>query len=276
MSFLSARRIPGSALDKGMKAREHILNMFDRLIDQFVKENPEDSERAKTTVMGRLIYGKDKENDRMLTKDEVKDNMITLIFAGHDTTTASMSTILYHLSQNQDAMEALSTEVSSLSDPLTPEELKNAPVLNACIHESLRVDPPISGAYRQSAKGVQYNGYSFEQGTVFKYSILMTTSDERVYKEPARFNMRRFLPKEHPLYRSEDDSNVDPLQGRSSYPIFGGGTHQCLGRSFAQLELRILVARIARHYKLEVRNPKKTGFPISRWSIEFKLTPKDI
>ena len=115
------------------------------MIDEFIVENPEESERAQTTIIGRLIYGKDKDDNRMMTRDEMKDNILNLIFAGHDTTYASISTLLYHLSQNPDAMEALSEEVSTLSEPLKSDELKNAPILNACIHESWRMDPPVLG-----------------------------------------------------------------------------------------------------------------------------------
>lgn len=60
---------------------------------------------------------------------------------------------------------------------------------------------------------------------------------------------------------------------RASYPIFGGGTHVCLGKAFAQLELRVLAARMFRHYKVEVRNPQKI-FPVNGWNLEFKLTKR--
>ncbi|KAL7537481.1 hypothetical protein ACHAXR_008502, partial [Thalassiosira sp. AJA248-18] len=329
-AFVSFTRklIPGTAIYKGMKARDRILKTFNKLIDTFMKENGEESERAKTTVIGCLVYGKDKDNNqmmtrdevkdnmlniifaghdttfasissllyhlsqnpdamealaeedkdnnRMMTRDEVKDNMLTIIFAGHDTTFASISSLLYHLSQNPDAMEALAKEVSTMSEPLRSDELKNAPVLNACMHESWRMDPPAPGGFRKAAKEIQHKGYSFDVGTQFHYSILLATSDESLYKNHGKFNMRRFLPKDHYLYRAEDDSGIDPSQGRTDYPIFGGGSHVCLGKAFAQLELRVLAARMVKHYHLEVRNPRKVWLPINTWNIEFKLTKKKI
>lgn len=274
--FLSVttKQIPGTSFAKAMKARDRILDTVDVLIDKFVSENPEDSERAQITIMGRLIYGKDKDDNRVMTRDEMKDNILNLIFAGHDTTYASISTLLYHLSENIDAMDALASEVSTLSDPLTADELKNAPVLNACIHESWRCDPPVTGSFRKAAKELHHKGYTFDAGSLFNYSILMATTDEELYKSHKSFEMRRFLPKEHPLYSSDLDSGIDPFQGRSSYPIFGGGTHVCLGKAFAQLELRVLAARLLKGYKVEVRNPKKVYFPVNGWNIEFKLTKR--
>jgi cytochrome P450 len=272
--LFTTKQIPGTSFTEAVKARERILNTVDILIDKFISQNPENSERAQITIMGRLIYGKDKDDNRVMTRDEMKDNILNLIFAGHDTTYASISTLMYHLSENKDAMDALVDEVSTLSDPLTADELKNAPVLNACMHESWRCDPPVAGSFRKAVKELYHKGYSFNAGTVFNYSILMATTDEKLYKRHEKFDMRRFLPKDHKLYSSDIDSGIDPLQGRSSYPIFGGGTHVCLGKAFAQLELRVLAARLLQGYKVEVRNPEKVYFPVNGWKIEFKLTKR--
>ena len=70
------------------------------------------------------------------------------------------------------------------------------------------------------------------------------------------------------------DCGIDPFQRWSNYPVFGGGTHMCLGKSFALLELRVLAVRMAKNYKVEVRNPKKTVLPITAWNIEFKMTKR--
>mmetsp|Transcript_26363 Transcript_26363/g.38938 ORF Transcript_26363/g.38938 Transcript_26363/m.38938 type:complete len:532 (-) Transcript_26363:1029-2624(-) len=270
----TAKRIPGTAFDGAMKARDRILDTVDGLIDKFMAENSEESERAQTTIVGRLIYGKDKDDNRMMTRDEMKDNLLNLIFAGHDTTYASISTLLHHLSQNPDAMEALAEEVSTMTDPLNSDELKKAPVLNACIHESWRMDPPVLGSFRKAVKEIHHKGYSFDAGQVFNYSVLMATTDESLYEKHEKFDMRRFLPKDHMLYQRKVDAGIDPLKGRTNYPIFGGGTHVCLGKAFAQLEMRVLAARMLKHYRVDVRNSKKAYFPVNGWNVEFKLTKR--
>ena len=268
---LTTKQIPGTAFSEAMKAKDRILDTVDILIDKFMSENPENSERAQITIIGRLIYGRDKDNNRVMTRDEIKDNVLNLIFAGHDTTYASISTLMYHLSESKDAMDALVEEVKTLSEPFTAEELKNAPVLNACIHEAWRCDPPVPGGFRKAVKELHHKGYSFAPGDRFNYSILMATTDEELYNNHEKFDMRRFLPEEHPLYSSKVDSGIDPFQGRSAYPIFGGGTHVCLGKAFAQLELRVLAASLLKRYKVEVRNAKKAYFPVNGWGVEFKL-----
>jgi cytochrome P450 len=132
--LLSTRRIPGTSFDGAMKARDRILTTVGHLINKFAIENPEELEHAKTTIIGRMIYGKDNDDICMLTRDEIKNNVLNMIFARHNMTYASISTLLYHLSQNLDAMEALVEEVTTLSEPLQSDELRSAPVLNACIN----------------------------------------------------------------------------------------------------------------------------------------------
>lgn len=280
-SLTGTARIPGTNFDNAMKARDRILQVIDGLIDQFQRENPEGSERARTTIIGCLIYGKDKDdgNGRALSREEMKDNILGLIFAGHDTTYMSISTIMHHLNQNPSALKALTEEIMNLKhvEPtLDCDELKDAPVLNAVIFESLRMDPPVPGGFRKAQKDVEQKGYRFDTGTMFNYSILMAVTDENIYHNHDQFCMERFLPESHPLYRKDlvDSNYIDPRQGKSAYPIFGGGTHVCLGKAFALLELRILLARMIRQYTLEVRNEQKIVFPVNGWKVDFKLTKR--
>mmetsp|Transcript_13189 Transcript_13189/g.22598 ORF Transcript_13189/g.22598 Transcript_13189/m.22598 type:complete len:114 (-) Transcript_13189:38-379(-) len=83
--------------------------------------------------------------------------MLDLVFAGHDTTYASISTLLYHLSQTPNAMVALTEEISLLNEPLNSDKMKNnAPVLNAFIYESWKMDPPVPGDYRKAIKDMAF------------------------------------------------------------------------------------------------------------------------
>ena len=87
--------------------------------------------------------------------------------------------------------------------------------------------------------------------------------------------MRRFLPKYHHLYIADVDCGVYPrIQGLANFPVCGGGTHICLGKVYAQLELHVLAIQIAKYYKVEVRNPKKKLFPMNDWDIELRLTQR--
>ena len=280
LSLTGNLRVPGTAFDKAMHARDRILALVKDLIEQFERDNAEDSDRAQNTIVGRFIYARDEEGNR-LTRPQMEDNILNLIFAGHDTTFASISTVLHHLVQHPDFLQALEKEVSQFREPLTVDQLKNeAPILNAVMWESLRMDPPVPGGFRKSNQPLDYNGYRFEAGTTFNYSVLLTAGDDSLYPQArTKFAPQRFLPSDHPLQHknTSDDlqsSTIDPSQGRSNYPIFGGGTHVCLGKHFALLELRVILARMVQHYHIETRSDVKVDFPVNGWQVDFKLTPR--
>jgi retinoid hydroxylase len=274
VTFTGALRVPGWTFDKAMNARDRIMGTIDMLMKRFLSETPEDSERAKTTVMGRMIYARG-EDGQSLTTEEIKDNLLNLIFAGHDTTYASINTVLHHVSQHPAVETALVEEVSNFQEPLDLDEIKRAPILNAILHESWRVDPPVGFAFRKSVKGsLEYRNYKFPKGTTFTYNIGLAVQQENVYPSAQSFHMERFLPKDHPLSNSSWESTVDPNQGRADYPIFGGGTHVCLGKHFAKLELRIIMARLYRNYHVTVKNNRKVYMPVNGWAVDFQLKRK--
>ena len=295
MSLSLDMRIPGMAFDAAMKARDRILNRVDAMIDEFAQKHPVESEKAQNTIIGRMIYATD-EMGNTLTRQERQDNTLLLLFAGkyllwwrklesmlarfynwrnavfsgHDTTFASMSTMIHHISKNPEIEKALIEEIASFKLPLDFDELKNAPVLNAVMYESWRIDPPITTVFRKSTRNLEYKGYTFPEGTTFHTQLALAANDETVFRDAQNeFKIQRFLPEDHHL--------ADPhwfINTQGAFSIFDGGGHVCLGKSFAQLELRVLLANMYAKYKVGVRNDRQIYFPIYGWSVDFKLTKK--
>ena len=260
-----------------MNARDRILVTVEQLIETFKRENPPESERAQKSMMGRVCYGTD-EDGNPIDPEDLKDNVLNMIFAGHDTTYASMGTALHYLSQHPDVMEALTEEVESFHEPLDFDELKNAPVLNAFLAESWRMDPPVAGAFRKLCQDTEYKGYKLPKDMVVRYNILAASQNNELYPTPNQFEIQRYLPKDHPLAVDKDlhADGVDYNNLKANYPIFGGGAHSCLGSHFAKLEMRVLLTRLLQSYDLEVRNSEKVHFPVNGWKNEFKLIPKQL
>jgi cytochrome P450 len=199
-----------------------------------------------------------------------------MIFAGHDTSYASMGTALNYLSEYPAVTAALTKEVQSFQEPLDFDELKNAPILNAFLAESWRMDPPVPGAFRQLKENIDYKGYRLPKEMIVRYNIIAQSQNDDVYPTPSAFEIQRFLPKDHLL--SQDPSleakGVDYNNLKANYPIFGGGSHSCLGSHFAKLEMRVLLTRLLQSYDIQVRNSEKVYFPVNGWKNEFKLIAK--
>ena len=168
------------------------------LVQKFKQENPLGSERAQKSMMGRVCYGTDEEGNAM-DAETLNDNVLNMIFAGHDTTYASMGTALHYLSQHPDVLDALTKEVQSFQEPLSFDELKNAPVLNGFMAESWRMDPPVAGAFRKLNKDTEYKGYKLSKDMVIRYNILAASRNDDLYPSASNFEVQRYLPKDHPL-----------------------------------------------------------------------------
>jgi len=270
-----AYRIPGTQFYKSMAARDRILQLVEEMILQFKKENPKESERAKTTMMGRACYGVDEEGNPMKMED-MKDNILNMIFAGHDTTYASIGSAIHFLCEYPSIRTALIDEAKGFQEPLDYDELKSAPVLNAFLAETWRMDPPAPLGVRKLTKMQVYNGYTFPKGISVGYNISLLNKNSDLYPDPEAFNIERFLPANHPLVKDPQiqkaSKHVDFNSMKANYPVFGGGLHACIGSHFAKLEMRVLVTRLLQSYSIEEQNPEKLYFPINGWANEFRLT----
>ena len=277
--------LPGTLLAKGFAARKRVIGVLSKMIVEFKNANPPGSELAQKSVLGRLCYQTDDEGNH-LSDDDLSSNLLIIIFAGHDTTYCSIGSILHNLICNNTddgkrVLNALVEEINSFKsldrDTLDFDELKEAPILNAFLAESWRKDPPVAAGSKVALEDISYKNWIIPKGTQLHYSIHLGAYNEQRYPNPSEFHIERFLPKDHPLVKEAkwhvDDVDLHDTM-KPSYPIFGGGTHGCLGNHFAKLEARILLTRMLQKYHVGVRNSKKKNFPFNFWMNEFKLTPR--
>jgi len=264
--------IPGTAFAKAVDAKGRILANLEYLIKKFKAENPEDSKLGQKSLMGRLCYGKD-ENGDPLSIEALKDNLVLMLFAGHDTTYASLGSTLHYLSLYPEMHAELEKEAISFRDPLDFDELKNAPVMTAFLTEMWRMDPPVARAQRMLLNDVEFSGFNAKKGMLLTYSCHGALKNEETYASPYTFDIQRFLPNDHPLLldpKIRSDSN----KVSATYPVFGGGSRMCVGNHFAKLELRLFLTRLLQKYELVVRNSEKVHFPVGGWKNEFYIYPK--
>lgn len=275
--------LPGTLYSKGLAARSRLIQFLKKMIHDFKKINSPESENARSTVLGRLCYQEDDDGNR-LSDEDLSTNLFVVLWAGHDTMYASLGTFLSNLFGNDSlewrrVLNALVEEVSSFkNEQLDFDELKDAPILNAFLAESWRKDPPVPAGSKVALQDLPYKDWIFPKGVRVHYSIHLGAYNELRYRHPSEFHIERFLPKEHPLVK-EDKWHVDDASLRDimkpSFPIFGGGSHGCLGSHFAILESRIFVTRLLQKYQVEIRNAKRqVNFPLISWTSEFKLIPK--
>jgi len=167
-----------------------------------------------------------------LSDQTIQDQMLTMLIAGHDTSTAMMAWTLVCLEQHPKWKTQLQDEIRSKlgDDPPRDESTCSLPILNAVIKETLRLYPPIHVGNRLTTDNITIGGYPLPAGQRVMLSIYLVHRHPQYWQDAKKFQPERWLGEFRPA--------------SFSYIPFGGGPRNCIGGQFAQVEARIVLARI--------------------------------
>jgi cytochrome P450 len=197
---------------------------------------------SKTDLLQLLLNARDEDGSGMTDK-QLRDELMTLILAGHETTANTLSWTWYLLSQNPEVEERLISELATNLDGRSPkiEDLPTLRYADQVIKESMRLYPPVwTLEGRRAIQDLEIGGYHVPCGTIMLLSPWLAHRDKRYFVEPERFNPSRW---------SEAFSKSLP---RYAYFPFGGGPRLCIGQSFATMEAVLILATVAQRFKLSL------------------------
>ncbi|MGD1913381.1 MAG: cytochrome P450, partial [Rivularia sp. (in: cyanobacteria)] len=235
--FTIPLNLPWTNFGKALRSRKLLLKQIEEIVLQRQQQPPSNKD-----ALGMLLQAEDDEGNK-LGVEEIKDQILTLLFAGHETLTSAIASMCLLLAQHPEVLAAVGKEQQQLgfSQPLTLENLKQMTYLDRVIKEVLRLIPPVGGGFREVIKPCEFNGYFIPQGWSILYQIPETHQDSSIYTEPSEFDPERFSPS-----RAEDKSK--PF----THVTFGGGVRECIGKEFAKLEMKLFAALLAREYDWEL------------------------
>ena len=209
-------------------------------------------------LLGRLLHAPD------MNDDLIRDQLLTMLIAGHDTSTAMLSWALYLLGEHPEVLAQVETEVRnsefgmrsrdakscvSTGDGQMESSLNKMPYLDQVIKETLRLFPPIHVGNRFAREDVDLAGYTVPKDSRVMVSMYLTHRDETVWEEPEAFCPHRFDRSQ----KEEASERRDSL----SYIPFGGGPRNCIGATFAQIEGKVVLARILQQFELQTSPGQK-------------------
>jgi cytochrome P450 len=187
--------------------------------------------------------------DETLDDERVRDQLLTMLIAGHDTSTALLAWALYLFGTHPDVTRNARAEVdatfSSKSRPPSAEEIQRLGLLDRVIKEALRLYPPIHIGNRRATETVYVMNYEIPRDTRVMYSIYLAHRDPQHWREPEKFCPERF---EDPR-----DEKRPPL----TYVPFGGGPRNCIGAAFSQVEAKVVLARLLQQFDFELLNAQQ-------------------
>ncbi len=178
-----------------------------------------------------------------VSDDLIRDQMFTMLIAGHDTSTVLLAWALYLLGKHPAVQRQAQTEIDRVlgTTPPTFENLNDLAYLSQVINETLRLYPPLHLGLRITTTDLEFQGYHLPQGRRVMYSPYLTHRHPDYWPNPTKFNPDRFAGKlEQPPY---------------TFVPFGGGPRICLGAAFAQVEAKVILARLLQRFHLTLVEP---------------------
>jgi cytochrome P450 len=238
---------PGQRRARGANATLHQLAAD---ILAAVRDDP----AIDAPLVRALITATDPQTGQPLSDDDICNELVLFVLAGHDTTSTTLTYSLWALGRHPEIQDRLFEEVSALGDrPLTPDDVPQLGHTVRVLHEALRLCPPGAGTPRLLKKDLVVDGYRLEAGTMAIVSFYAMHRDPQLWDDPLTFDPDRFLP--------------ERSQGRSrwQYLPFGGGPRSCVGDHFAMLEATLALATLIRTARIESLNddfPLATPFTV--------------
>ncbi|WP_132992102.1 cytochrome P450 [Gordonia zhaorongruii] len=225
--------VPGGRWWKGLRSRK-ILEDF------FYEHIP--AKRAKQTpdLFSVLCHAESDDGDSF-TDEDVVNHMIFVLMAAHDTTTITMTQMVYRMAKSPEWQAKARAQSLEIGPELTYDDLARFEVVDLVMRESLRMCPPVPAQPRMAIKDTELQGYFIPKDTMVVIPQMANHRDPEIYSHPHVFDPERFLPE-----RAEDKAH------RMAWMPFGGGVHKCIGLYFGQMEIKTIMHNLLRNYEWSV------------------------
>ena len=226
----------------------HLRKQIDDLIYDLISDRRAESNQNRQDILSLMMSARYEDGGEM-SNEELRDELMTLLFAGHETTASALTWAFYWIDYLPEVREKLLKELNDLGDNPEPGLVAKLPYLTAVCQETLRIYPIVPSAFpRIAVNPIEIGGYNLPKGTWIIPSIYLAHHREEVYPQSKQFKPERFLERQFSPYEF--------------FP-FGGGNRRCIGLAFAMYEMKLVLATILSRYEVS-RIDKRAVKPVRR------------
>jgi cytochrome P450 len=230
----------GFPTPRNRRIQQHIRTL-DRVVQEIITEHRQLG-ASKDDLLSTLLAARDEETGEQMNDRQLRDEVMTLLLAGHETTSNALSWACYLLSQHPGVESHLHAELEQVLGGRIPnvEDLPRLTYTRMVLEETLRLYPPVVGFNRKALADDEVGGYFVPAGTLIWFTPYMTHRHPDFWENPDMFDPERFSPE-----RSAGRPHF------AHFP-FGGGPRLCIGNHFAMMEAQLVLATIAQRYRLHL------------------------
>ena len=233
---------------------------------KFLKQIVQDSierrraqQKKKNDLLGMLLDHQSSHADIQLSLEAVKEEALTMLVAGHDTTATTMTWAIYLLAKHPDVQQEVAKEIDEhcgTSLP-TPDDLAQLELVKMVVQESMRLYPAVYVLARQAVESVTIGEFQLPRGSIVMSPVYAMHRDSRWFEDPNRFRPKRF-------------QNLSAT-ARRAYMPFGIGRRACVGKHFATMESMVTLVTLLQRHRVELLH----GFPVPHPVAKLSLQPKE-
>ena len=223
---------------RNLRARRAIRRL-DAIVHRMIADRRA-SREDRGDLLSMLMQAQDADDGSRMTAQQVRDEAMTMFLAGHETTAVALSWTWYLLAQSPEVEARLGAELREVLGERAPTvaDMPRLKYAGMVVTESMRLYPPAYGLGRQAARPTELAGHVVGKGDIVIAPTWMVQRDPRWFGEPEAFCPARW------------EGDLAQRLPRFAYFPFGGGPRQCIGNTFAQMEAVLILAAIARRFRL--------------------------
>lgn len=243
----------------GNRRYNRAVERLDAAVTHIIRARRE-SGGSSEDLLGLLMAARDEETGETMTDRQLRDEVITFLLAGHETTANALSWTWYLLARHPEHARRLREELDAVLDGRPPalDDLPRLPFTRMVLEESLRLFPPVVVIPRQANAAAEIGGYAIpaDMGVIISQYVVHRHPD--FWPDPEQFRPERHTPEQ------------SAARHRFAYLPFGAGPRQCIGNEFALMEGQLALATIAQAYELELVEEQRVGLEVA-----VTLRPRD-
>jgi cytochrome P450 len=217
------------------------IKFLDRVVYQMIEER-EASDHAGDDLLSMLIQARDEESGEGMTRQQIRDEIMTIYLAGHETTANAMAWAWYLLSKHPHVRQRLEEEVDNVLGKRAPtlDDLRHLPYTRMIIDETLRLRPPAWMFARRAISNDDLRGHPIPAGALVMLSPYVTHHRADLWENPEGFEPERF------------EQGRDKERPKFAYFPFGGGPRICIGNNFSLMESQLTLAMVTQRFRLDL------------------------
>lgn len=240
-------QIPSKAKSDGKRAIASLKNTILHII-----ENRRNSKKEYADLLSMLMASTDEDTTQKLTNEELRDEVMTLFTAGHDTTAMVLIWTFYMLGRHPEVEAKVVKEITEnyTGQYLSMKDLMRFQYSKMVIQEVMRLYPPVWTFGRRTVNHDEIGGYHIPADTRVTLPALFIHRNPEFWEKPNTFYPEHFLPEKI------------KVQKKLSYFPFGGGQHLCIGEHYALMEMQLVLIHILKKYKIKLESDKPVGMKL--------------